>query len=127
MAMSGTGTSVMGEFRWLRIDADPGGVRVLSLDRPPVNALGRELVEELAQGLARLTADEHARCLIVRSAGKHFCAGSRLSLLEATVALDALLDRLPGLRADPQAEPSRVVGIAFRGPDQLRVRFDSGH
>lgn len=55
--------------------------------------------------------------------GKHFCAGSRFALLEATVALDALLDRLPELRADPETAPSRVVGIAFRGPDHLRVRF----
>jgi cytochrome P450 len=56
--------------------------------------------------------------------GKHYCAGSRLALLEATVGLEALLDRLPGLRFDPESGPARIVGFAFRGPDHLRVRFD---
>jgi cytochrome P450 len=55
--------------------------------------------------------------------GKHYCAGSRLAYLEAQVGLEALLDRLPGLRREPGAE-SRIVGLAFRGPDRLPVRFD---
>jgi cytochrome P450 len=54
--------------------------------------------------------------------GEHFCAGSHLARLEARIALDALLDRLPDLRPDP-AEPSRIVGLAFRSPDRLPVRF----
>jgi cytochrome P450 len=54
--------------------------------------------------------------------GRHFCAGSHLARLEARIALEALLDRLPDLRLDP-ASPSRVVGLAFRSPDRLAVRF----
>lgn len=54
--------------------------------------------------------------------GAHFCAGSHLALLEARTALNALLDRLPDLRLDP-AEDCRVVGLAFRSPDKLPVRF----
>jgi cytochrome P450 len=57
--------------------------------------------------------------------GKHYCAGSRLALLEAEVGLGALLDRLPGLGAQA-GEPFGVVGFAFRGPDRLPVTFDSG-
>jgi cytochrome P450 len=55
--------------------------------------------------------------------GRHYCAGSRLAYLEAEVAVGALLDRLPGLRLEPGAD-SRIVGLAFRGPDRLPVRFD---
>jgi len=55
--------------------------------------------------------------------GAHFCAGSHLALLEARLALNALLDRLPNLRLDP-AEPCHVVGLAFRSPDRLPVLFD---
>ncbi len=55
--------------------------------------------------------------------GKHYCAGSRLAELEARVGLNALLDRLPGLRLDA-AEEAGVVGFAFRGPDRLPVLFD---
>ena len=54
--------------------------------------------------------------------GEHFCAGSHLALLEARMALNAVLDRLPDLRleADPD---THVVGLAFRSPNKLPVRF----
>lgn len=55
--------------------------------------------------------------------GRHYCAGSRLALLEATVGLNALLDRLPELRSDPRADPARVIGVAFRSPEHLKVHF----
>lgn len=55
--------------------------------------------------------------------GRHYCAGSRLAQLEATVGLNALLDRLPNLGFDPDVQAARVVGMAFRGPDHLQVRF----
>lgn len=54
--------------------------------------------------------------------GEHFCAGSHLALLEARTALGALLDRLPDLHLD-DAEECHVVGLAFRSPDRLPVRF----
>lgn len=57
--------------------------------------------------------------------GSHFCAGSHLGLLEARTALNALLDRLPNLRLDPQREACHVVGLAFRSPNQLPVLFDA--
>jgi len=54
--------------------------------------------------------------------GRHFCLGSHLARLEATTAMNALLDRLPNLRLAPDAE-SRIVGLAFRSPNQLPVVF----
>ena len=39
------------------------------------------------------------------------------------VALEVALDRLPGLRLDPEAEPPRITGLAFRSPQSLRVVF----
>jgi cytochrome P450 len=54
--------------------------------------------------------------------GKHYCAGSRLAELEARVALEALLERLPDLRLEPGLDCA-VVGLAFRSPDRLPVRF----
>jgi cytochrome P450 len=58
--------------------------------------------------------------------GAHFCAGSHLALLEARTALNALLDRLPNLHLD-SAQESHVVGLAFRSPNRLPVRFDARH
>lgn len=55
--------------------------------------------------------------------GRHFCAGSHLARLEARMAVAALLDRLPNLRFEPGAE-RQIVGLAFRSPTALPVRFD---
>ena len=57
--------------------------------------------------------------------GRHYCAGSRLALLEAETGLKALFERLPGLRLDPDAEPARMSGYAFRSPTALPVLFDA--
>jgi len=55
--------------------------------------------------------------------GRHFCLGYHLAKMEARTALGAVLDRLPGLRLDPDAEPPRITGLAFRSPQALRVRW----
>ena len=54
------------------------GVTTMTLDSPPVNALGRQLVGDVEEALAALSGDASVRCLVVRSAGKHFCAGADL-------------------------------------------------
>jgi cytochrome P450 len=55
--------------------------------------------------------------------GPHTCLGIHLARMELTVALDALLERLPGLRLDPDAPQPQIVGSIFRSPDALPVRF----
>ena len=55
--------------------------------------------------------------------GRHFCLGSHLARLEATTALNAILDRMPNLRLD-RAQECGVVGLAFRSPNRLPVQFD---
>ena len=54
--------------------------------------------------------------------GRHFCAGSRLALLEARIGFEVLLDRLKELRLAP-GEPAEIIGFAFRGPSRLPVSF----
>jgi cytochrome P450 len=56
--------------------------------------------------------------------GPHRCLGMHLARMETTVALNALLDRLPNLRLDPEAEDVHVTGLTFRSPAALPVRFD---
>ena len=55
--------------------------------------------------------------------GEHFCLGSHLARMETKVAVSALLERFPNLRLDPD-RACQVVGVAFRSPDVLPVRFD---
>jgi cytochrome P450 len=58
------------------------------------------------------------------ASGPHMCLGMHLARMETTVALNALLDRLPGLRLDPDAPTPEIRGLAFRAPKELRVVFD---
>jgi cytochrome P450 len=55
--------------------------------------------------------------------GPHLCLGMHLARMEGTVAINALLDRLPDVRLDPSAPAPHVVGVAFRSPASLPVEF----
>ena len=57
--------------------------------------------------------------------GAHKCLGMHLARLEMRVLLNAVLDRLPGLRLDPDADDPHIHGLIFRSPPNLPVRFDS--
>jgi len=51
------------------------------------------------------------------------CVGMHLARLEAHVALATLLERLPGLRLDPQRPPA-IRGLVFRKPQELHTRWE---
>lgn len=55
--------------------------------------------------------------------GPHFCIGAQLARLEARAAVDAVLDRLPGLRLD-DGHDAAPRGLVFRRPPRLHVRWD---
>ena len=47
----------MREYRWIRVEREDDGVRLLTLNKPPVNALGREMVDELTHAAERLAGE----------------------------------------------------------------------
>jgi cytochrome P450 len=56
--------------------------------------------------------------------GPHVCLGMHLARSQMQVGIGALLDRLPNLRLDQEAEPPRIIGMYHRGPTAIPVRFD---
>lgn len=56
-------------------------------------------------------------------AGRHTCLGMHLARLEMSVAVGALIDRLPDLRLDPDGADPHIHGLTFRSPTQLPVLF----
>jgi len=57
--------------------------------------------------------------------GPHMCLGMHLARMETTVAINAVLDRLPDLRLDPTAGDAQISGLMFRAPNALPVAFGS--
>ncbi len=70
--------------------------------------------------------DEHQHMSF--GTGPHLCLGMHLARLETRVALNALLDRLPGLRLDQEAaeiSDAHIQGDSlFRNPTSLPVEWD---
>jgi cytochrome P450 len=56
--------------------------------------------------------------------GTHFCLGAWFGRHLARISLEILLDRLPGLRLDPE-RPATLSGYEFRAPDSTWVRWDA--
>ena len=59
-----------------------GDVAVVTLQNPPVNALGHVIREGLQEALAKLAADENARAAVLIGDGRCFSAGADLNLKE---------------------------------------------
>jgi len=104
----------------VRSDDQPGGVRVLTLDRPPANALDETLLADLAAALAAARDDDHVRALVLTGAGAFFSGGFDLVAprrdQEAARALRALYrDTHASLLAFPKPTVARLAGHAVAG------------
>jgi enoyl-CoA hydratase len=60
----------------VRIDLVEDHVGVLTLDRPPVNAMGREIRERFLDAMDELKARDDVRAIVLTAAGRIFCAGA---------------------------------------------------
>ena len=61
---------------------------------------------------------------IAFTTGPHVCIGQHLAKVEMERALNAVLDRLPNVRLDPDMPPPQVEGYKLRKPRHIYVRFD---
>jgi enoyl-CoA hydratase/carnithine racemase len=115
---------------FVRVASRVDGVRVLTMDNPPVNALGREMVDALGTTLSEMREDAGARCLVVRSAGSHFCAGADLkerrgmTLAEVREFVPRLGAVCRALAALPFPTIAAVRGTAAGGGCELALACD---
>jgi cytochrome P450 len=57
--------------------------------------------------------------------GAHLCLGMHLARMETAVLVNAVLDRLPGIRFDPDLDPPAITGMTFRAPAAIPVVWDT--
>lgn len=97
-----------------------GAVAVLSLNRPPVNALNAPLLQALGRALSDAAADPGVAAVVIAAEGAHFSAGSDVSEL-GQVARAAL----PGVATQIEALTKPVVaclqGNALGGAAELAL------
>ena len=60
------------------------------------------------------------------SFGPHRCIGSHIARLEATIALEEVLRRLPDLAPAPGESPEYSNSTITRNMDRLRLTFTPG-
>ena len=65
---------------------------------------------------------ENAKLNLAFAQGPHVCLGAHLARTETAIAVRGLVDRLPGLRFDPD-HPNVPRGLVFRKPPALHVRW----
>ncbi len=69
--------------------------------------------------LARADGQPH----VAFGRGKHFCLGAPLARLEGRVALECLLNRLPGLELGSEHPPERAAALSVFTFARLPLRF----
>ena len=119
----------------LRQDTD--GIASLTLNAPAsFNALSTAMLTALQAEIARLHSDPTIRVVILKGAGKAFCAGHDLREMQATrqspdqgrAAFETLFalcaDTMQALQALPQPTIAQVHGIATAAGCQLAASCD---
>ena len=109
--------------RYAAADVSLGGARIREGDLVTVSLAGANRDPAVFPDPDRFDPRrENARRNWAFAAGPHFCIGAELARTEATTAVSALLDQLPGLHLDPD-RPTTPQGLVFRKPAALYVRW----
>lgn len=116
---------VIDQARWAAADTELGGVDIAagsivhvvagSANRDPAKFDDPDRFD-----IRRANANRH----LSFSTGPHICIGQHLARVEMTRAVNAILDRLPNLRLDPDMPPPQIKGAMMRVPHHLHVVFD---
>ena len=106
-------------------------VGVLTLNRPKqINALSLRLMNEVLDLLARLEQDRELGAVVIRGAGKHFCAGHDLSEMTGRDVkayreiFDTCTRMMNAIQALPQPVIAQVQGVATAAGCQLVATCD---
>ena len=108
-----------------------GPVGYLTLNNPEkINALSKLMIKEIMDALGEVAADETIKVLVMRAAGKHFCAGHFLAEMidggvrEYKNIFDQCTHMMQMLHNIPQLVIAQVQGVATAAGCQLAAWCD---
>jgi len=107
-------------------------IATLTLNRPDVmNAMSKDMIEDLWEAVKDLAADESIRVVILRGAGDHFCSGADINLFAGSIPSDEWVVAMKGvgrivktLREIPQPVIAMLKGVAVGGGANLALAAD---
>ncbi|GAA3668103.1 enoyl-CoA hydratase/carnithine racemase [Yimella lutea] len=116
-----------GEFVSTQVD---GGIAVLRIDRPKMNALNEEIQEGLAAASLALTKDDSVRGVVVYGGEKVFAAGADIKEMRTASYADMvkragrLQDCFASIAAIPVPTVAAIAGYALGGGCELSMACD---
>ena len=108
-----------------------GETAFITLNRPEkINALSKQMIGEIIDALSGVSADESVKVVIIKAAGKHFCAGHDLKQMvgdgikEYKFIFDQCTKMMQMIHEIPQPVIAQVQGVATAAGCQLAAWCD---
>ncbi len=98
-----------------------GGVAVLTLRNPPVNALSSHLRTDISAAIATANAAEDISAIILTGVGKAFVAGADITEFGKPPASPTLPDVISQIEASPKPVIAALNGVALGGGLELAL------
>lgn len=97
------------------------GIGLISIDAPPVNALGIAVRRGVWEGLERFTADATVKAIVVICGGRTFFAGADISEFGKPFEAPTLGDLLTAIDSSPKPIVAAIHGTALGGGFELAL------
>jgi len=103
----------------LVFDEKRGDVAVITINNPPVNALGADVRQGIADAVTRAGADDEVRAIVLIGVGRCFCGGADIREFGQTPIPPSLPDVIDIIEACPKPVVAAIHGVAFGGGFEL--------